>query len=268
MHPKQLFLDRIDIKESQEIKKHETTVTNWNVSNPSLKRAIRQVEWLLDTDSDVMILTETKFSKGCVYIKDRLKSFGYHVIFPRSKANGYGVLLASKLRLRETEFSNYIDSNFRARAISVELPFLTTELEIIGIYVPNKRDEEKRHFLQKLLKALENSPLTSYRMVCGDFNVLEPDHVPFYPKFESWEYGFYSDLSKYQLKDAFRCLNPGVQEYSWVGRTGDSYRYDHCFISHKLRPLIRKCCYLHEPRNLRLSDHSAMYIKVGSLEGS
>ncbi|MFQ6126989.1 MAG: endonuclease, partial [Candidatus Heimdallarchaeota archaeon] len=93
-------------------------------------------------------------------------------------------------------------------------------------------------------------------------------HIPYYPKFESWEYNFYRSLSKYQLKDAFRYLNPRVQEYSWMGRTGDGYRYDHCFVSERLLPLIKECYYLHEPRKVRISDHSAMYMKMTSLEGS
>jgi len=53
-----------------------------------------------------------------------------------------------------------------------------------------------------------------------------------------------------------------AQEYSWIGRTGDGYRYDHCFVSHGLLSLINECRYLHEPRNFKLSDHSAMYIKI------
>jgi exodeoxyribonuclease-3 len=264
MHPRQLFIDRVNVKEFQETRKPETMVINWNVSNPSLSRAIKQVRWLTETNSDVVVLTETKFSKGCVHIKDRLESLGYHVVLPKSKTGGYGVLVASKLWLRETNFTKYIDRDLRTRVISVRLPFLAAELEIIAIYVPNKRDDKKKKFLQSLLCTLEASPPTSYRIFCGDFNVLEPDHIPFYPKFESWEYKFYSSLSKYQLKDAFRYLNPETQEYSWIGRTGDGYRYDHFFVSRELLPLVKECSYIHKPRKLRLSDHSTMYMKISS----
>jgi len=261
MNARQSFLDRINAKEIQK-EKSKTIVINWNIRNPSLLRAVKQTNWLLKTDSDIIILTEIKISQGCTYIKDRLESFGYSVVFPRPKADEYGVLVASRLRPTRTDFPEKIDCSFRARVVSVSLPVGTTELEIIAIYVPNERSEKKKHFLQSLLIALKNASPRLLRVFCGDFNVLEPGHVPFYPKFEDWEYNFYTDLSKYQLKDAFRHLNPGAQEYSWVGRTGDGYRYDHCFVSHSLLPLITKCHYLHEPRTLKLSDHSAMFTEI------
>jgi exodeoxyribonuclease III len=39
------------------------------------------------------------------------------------------------------------------------------------------------------------------------------------------------------MADAFRHLHPHACEYSWVGRTGDGYRYDHAFCSQALRDL-------------------------------
>ncbi|MFQ6126724.1 MAG: hypothetical protein ACE5R6_19270, partial [Candidatus Heimdallarchaeota archaeon] len=122
-------------------------------------------------DPNIIILTETKFSQGCVYLNDRLISLGYHVVFPKPKAPGYGVLFASKLHPRKTSFANNIDTDFRARVISVKLPYLAAELEIVAVYVPNKRDEKKKNFLQSLLKSLDNSPLTSNRIFCGDLNI-------------------------------------------------------------------------------------------------
>lgn len=186
------------------------------------------------------------------------------MILPKSKVHGYGVLLASKLRMKRTDFSDHINSDTRARAVSIELPFINAKMEVIAVYVPNRRDETKKRFLQTLLQSLNNSRYILYRIFCGDFNVVEPDHVPSYPKFESWEYNFYSSLSKHKLEDAFRHLNPRVQEYSWMGRAGDGYRYDHCFVSVKLLPFIVACYYLHEPRKIRYSDHSAMYLCLSS----
>lgn len=260
-HSKQLFLDRLSIGESEMKGKPEMKIINWNISNPSILRAIEQVNWLLKKDPDIITLTETKSSKGCLYIRNRLESFGYHVLFPIPEGNEYGVLIASKQKPTPTDFSDYINY-LHARVASISVRYLTKELEIIAIYVPNERSEKKKHFLHSLLNALESAPMQPYRVFCGDFNVLEPDHTPSYPKFEEWEYNFYTSLNKYQLRDAFRCLNPRVQEYSWVGKTGDGYRYDHCFVSHNLLGSINKCHYFHEVRKLKLSDHSAMYIEV------
>lgn len=64
------------------------------------------------------------------------------------------------------------------------------------------------------------------------------------------------------LFDSFRHLNPQKKDYSWVGRTGDGYRYDHCFVSNDLSSSVEKCYYLHEPRNERLSDHAAIILNL------
>jgi exodeoxyribonuclease-3 len=64
--------------------------------------------------------------------------------------------------------------------------------------------------------------------------------------------------AEHGLTDAFRHLHPTAAEYSWVGRTGDGYRYDHVFCSASLCPLIASCQYVHEPREDGLSDHSAL----------
>ena len=96
-------------------------------------------------------------------------------------------------------------------------------------------------------------------MFLGDLNVLEPDHQPRYPFFAPFEYDFYRALgAEHGLTDAFRHLHPAAAEYSWVGRTGDGYRYDHAFCSGSLAPTINSCRYLHEPRHDGLSDHSAL----------
>lgn len=237
------------------------TLINWNVSNPSIKRALNQIHWILERDPDILTLTETKFSQGCNYIKDRLLDRGYQVFFPKPEGNGYGVLLALKNNSTPSEFSNHIDF-FPARVVSANTLLYSKELEIIVTYVPNPRNEKKKIFLQKLHNALQTAPSPQYRIFCGDFNVIEPDHVPFYPKFEEWEYSFYDSLREYNLLDIFRKLNPTTNAYSWVGRTGDGYRYDHCFVSKTLIPLVEECYYIHETRELKLSDHSAMYIKM------
>jgi exodeoxyribonuclease-3 len=236
------------------------TIINWNISNPSPLRAAKQATWLLNAASDIMTLTETKSSKGCLYLKDRLESFGYHVIFHEPEENGYGVLVASKGKLAFTSFPKRVD--YASRVVSTRMPFLGKELEIIAIYVPNTRDEKKKRFMLSLLNDLKSAPQLPFRILCGDLNIIEPDHFPRYSKFEDWEYNFYDSMANHQLRDAFRHLNPTAHEYSWVGRTGDGYRYDHCFVSDDLLPLINKCGYLHETRNLKLSDHSAMYVTI------
>jgi len=238
----------------------------WNIANPSIERAKKQLLWLIKRSEDFFILTEVKNSKGCLFIKEYFQRLGYNVIFPKIEGNEYGVMLISKHILDASPFSKYIDY-LPFRAASAQTKLSQGTLDIIGLYVPSrdrsiKKTERKRKFLTNVLYALKNAPKSELRIFLGDLNILEPSHIPHYSFFEQWEYDFYDNLIDNGLKDAFRHTNPDSQEYSWVGRTGDGYRYDHCFVSDNLLSKIRECYYLHEPRDIKLSDHSAIITKI------
>lgn len=250
-----------------ETKKNQTSKFSlfcWNIANPSAERAGKQAEWLRKRPEDILVLTEAKRSEGCIFLERYFQAYGYNVVFSKPGEKEFGVIIVSKYLLTPSSFSTYIDY-LQARVDSVKLTLPSGEIEIIGVYVPSRdsspeKTDKKRRFLKSLTNALEEAPQFSRRIFCGDLNVLEPSHIPHYPIFEKWEYDFYHNLTNYQLKDAFRHLHPSAQEYSWVGRTGDGYRYDHCFVSENLLPSLKKCYYLHEPREeeIKLSDHSAL----------
>jgi exodeoxyribonuclease-3 len=240
----------------------------WNIANPSAERAGKQAEWLRKRSEDIFVLTEAKRSEGCIFLERYFQAYGYNVVFPKPEGKEFGVIIVSKHQLTPSNFSTFVNY-LQARVASVKLNLPSGELEIIGVYVPSRdsspeKTEKKKHFLKSLTSALETTPRFSKRIFCGDLNVLEPSHIPHYPIFEEWEYDFYRNLTKYQLKDAFRHLYPSIQEYSWVGRTGDGYRYDHCFVSENLLSSVKKCYYLHGPREkeIKLSDHSALITEL------
>jgi exodeoxyribonuclease III len=83
-----------------------------------------------------------------------------------------------------------------------------------------------------------------------------------YRTFQPFEYEFYQQLPQYGLVDAFRALHNGRVEHSWVGRTGDGYRYDHAFVATGLLPMLKHCEYVHQPRLGALSDHSALTLRL------
>jgi exodeoxyribonuclease III len=242
------------------------TLFCWNIGNPSLERAGKQAAWLRKQPYDVLLLTECKQSEGCRFLERYFQAYGYQVVFPKPDGGEYGVLFASKHPMATTRFTSHV-TYLQSRVVSVKLPVSAEEVEIIGSYVPSRdasdeKKQKKKNFLSNLLTAFEKAPVSPNRIFAGDFNILEPDHLPHYSFFEAWEYDFYRRLADYQLRDAFRHLHPNDEEYSWVGRTGDGYRYDHCFVSSPLLPLVRACSYLHEPRFEKLSDHSAQVTEI------
>ena len=143
-------------------------------------------------------------------------------------------------------------------------------VRIIAAYVPSRdaspeKVERKRRFLEELSGELEEAAGSSGPAVLlGDLNILEPEHRPRYAFFKPFEYEFYRRLACGGWVDAFRLRHPGADEYSWVGRTGDGYRYDHAFVSQALASKVVSCRYLHDIRECegRWTDHSALTVDL------
>jgi exodeoxyribonuclease-3 len=213
----------------------------------------------------VFILTETKSSAGCLYLEDFFRSHNFFVSFPKPEGNEYGVMLVSKHCFIESGFRERI-TDLKCRVVSVKLSLNGLWHDIIGTYVPSRdagaqKIKRKKDFLENLSQALCFGN-NEKRFFCGDLNIVEPGHVPKYGFFKKWEYQFYSELIKFGFTDSFRLINHSQLDYSWFGRTGLGYRYDHSFVSHDLDRLIENCCYVHEPREIKLSDHSAILTMI------
>ncbi|QQG39567.1 MAG: endonuclease/exonuclease/phosphatase family protein [Candidatus Aenigmatarchaeota archaeon] len=236
------------------------SVLCWNIGNPSLERARKQAEWLSARKEDAIVLTEAKNSEGCAYIERLFRFYkGYNVVFPKPEGNEYAVMILSRLPLKHTEFAERV-VGLRSRVASVEI----NGLELIGVYAPTSTSTEpakvdkKKGFLDALLRALDDTP-NGNRIFCGDFNILEPGHVPHHPAYVPWQW-FYQELAKRGLVDGFKLA--GTAEHSWFSRDMMGYRFDHCFVSNELASKISKCLYDRKPMEAKLSDHAAMVLDV------
>jgi exodeoxyribonuclease-3 len=234
-----------------------------NVANPSAERARRQLSWLAARDEHILILTETKASAGCRLLADAFTTAGYAVCYPEPGPGEYGTMIVSKVAAEPDQFGDRVGF-LPSRAAAMTLPAPGGPLRVIGLYAPSRdasveKTERKRKWLSACDAALTSAADEMPAILLGDLNILEPGHQPRYPFFAPFEYDFYRTLADvHGLTDAFCHLHPDTTEYSWVGKTGDGYRYDHAFCSDSLRSTITACRYLHEPREQKLSDHSAL----------
>jgi exodeoxyribonuclease III len=239
-----------------------------NVGNPSEDRAQRQLEWLAARPEDILALTETKASAGCKLLADAFRRAGYAVAGHAPATGQYGAMIASRLPLEADAWAGR-PLYQRERVASAILPLANGRaVRIIAVYVPSRdatseKVERKRRFLCELgeeLAACSDMP----SVLVGDLNVLEPDHRPRYPFFKPFEYDFYRCLEANGLVDTYRLCHPHEDEYSWVGRTGDGYRYDHAFVARDLVPTVSGCTYVHDVRDEagRLTDHSALTLDL------
>ncbi|MFF2940141.1 hypothetical protein ACFVSQ_09895 [Streptomyces niveus] len=246
---------------------HQTTldVLTFNLNNPGRERAERQLAYLMGRPEEVMVLTETVDSTGCALLASRFRAEGYEVVFPRPGRGERGVMIVSRLAIRPgRDVAEYLPH----RAVSVFVDTLEGPLEVVGLYVPSRdatatKKARKEKFLEDCTIGLPGGKAGS-QVVIGDFNILEPNHVPRYKFFQAFEYDFYNWLGKVGYVDAYRELHPDSSEYSWVGRTGDGYRYEHAHVSADLRGGLLRCLYVHTPRTRedRLTDHSALSLSL------
>lgn len=211
------------------------------------------------------MLTETAYSAGCEYLAEQFQEAGYAVVFPRPGRGERGVMVVSRLALEAKAVPGV---SLRHRGIAATVQTDAGPLDVLGVYVPSRdatsaKIERKHQFLQELTAGLPGGR-TGQTLVIGDFNILEPGHVPAYKTFKSWEYEFYAGLDQAGYADAFRLLWPDAAQYSWVGRTGDGYRYDHAHVSGPIAARVEACTYVHEPRTAeeRLTDHSALTVRL------
>lgn len=238
-----------------------------NIGNPSLERAKRQCEWLERRQEDIFVLTETRESKGCEYIKEYFEGF---VNAPKSQTGDLGVILISKYPMQMNVGFFPESSIFFSRHAEAKVDFGGKEIDIVGLYTPSRdRSEGKVQRKKRYIDALEiylRESKKRNKIIMGDLNILERTHVPHYSTFYEWEYHFYDAFLEAGYVDAFRQKHSDAREYSWVGRTKDGYRYDYCFVSADLKENILDCRYMHETRETgqekRITDHSAIAIEI------
>ena len=252
-------------------------ILSLNIGNPSIDRAKIQAKWLEDRQEDIFVLTETKNSEGCLYIADYFLQFGYdlltlntnkryNVFFPESKTGDLGVMIISKLPIKNSYSIFEEDNIYFSRFAGCDIEFYGSNIHLIGLYVPSRdrsieKIARKKSFCVDVAKYIKNINDEKACVICGDLNILERSHIPHYSTFFDWEYAFYDFFNKNNFIDTFKLCNPNAIEYSWVGRTNDGYRYDYCFVSKKMESNLIKSYYIHETRK-SFTDHSAIKVEI------
>lgn len=234
-----------------------------NIGGPSLARASGLAKYLLDQDLDVIVLTETRLNLGTAALVEAVCAAGYQASWPHPPSQGErGVALLWRSACTSTTSIGPVDLGHR---LVVETLTFEAPLTLIATYVPSRdasprKIVRKQRFLSELLRVLGDSAHLQRTVVMGDFNVVSRDHVPRYSAFRKWEYEVLDEIGELGFVDVFAKLHPGQQAHSWIGRTGDGYRYDYVFMSPDLVGSTVSCDYLHDARESGLSDHAGVLV--------
>lgn len=238
-----------------------------NIGAASRKRAEVMLRWLASRPEDVFILTETSAGTGTAYLLDRFRQAGYTVVHAPDSNGDRGTAIVSRVVVAEplsARFAVTIPGRVAAAVLDTQ-----PTTAVLGVYVPSRdrsaaKTESKQAFVTSLLKALDELPaeLRDWLVLGGDYNVIARTHRPLHPGFLPFEFGLLEALEAHGLVDAHDRCSPGEQAYSWIGRSGDGYRYDYFHVGRELAERTTDCTYLHETREQRLTDHAAVALTL------
>lgn len=98
------------------------------------------------------------------------------------------------------------------------------------------------------------------RAIIGDLNATPPG--PDEPGKKLAGSKWPQDLSDLGWIDAWRSLNPRVEEHSWYSRYGNGFRLDQAWLSPPLAQYVRRATFDHSARAENLSDHSILLLDL------
>ena len=246
-------------------------VASFNVNSLRARLAL-VLQWLSETQSDVLCVQETKV-QDIDFPTDEFERSGYGYAFKGQKSYN-GVAIFSRSEITNTQFGFDNEPRDRARLIKTEI----NDIVIVNTYIPQGYSPESEKFEYKLkwFKRLgryfdENFKPTSPVLWVGDFNiapqpidVYDPEdllgHVCFHPEVHK----VLEDVMQWGFVDVFRmcCDQPGQYTF-WDYRLPNSvkrnlgWRLDHIMAT---QPLAKKAvaCYIDKKPRLaeRPSDHT------------
>ncbi|PZG43446.1 hypothetical protein C1I98_18355 [Spongiactinospora gelatinilytica] len=238
-----------------------------NIGAASMARAEVLLRWLAARPEDVFLLTETSAGSGTTYLLEAFRRAGYAVV-KTPDGGERGAALVSRIALAGPPLL-LPEVSIPGRVAAAGLD-TTPRTWFLSVYVPSRdrsadKTARKELFIASLLKAVAELPAEQrgHLVIGGDYNVIAAGHTPPYPGFLSFEYGLLDTLSAQGFIDAYdHCFPAGPHPHSWIGRTGAGYRYDYFHVGAALTGRISGCAYLHQTRELGLTDHAAVRLEL------
>jgi exonuclease III len=234
-------------------------IVSLNVRQGGGKRAQKIVEWLCRQEPDHIVLSEWKYNDAGVYFIVSLIRAGYcvHPFCSFDKGKTSSVFFASK---NNQHHANPVQSpDFGSK----ELGFITfPHFSLCVCYFPlGKKKAPFFHACAKLAKDYQGKPF----LLLGDLNTgcCSTDKEHGSTKFPCED--LFLDLTqKSHLTDLWRSQHgDATKEWSWRS-SKSGFRIDHAFVNEQFLDKFpqTKCTYDHTPREIGLSDHSALILEM------
>jgi len=251
-------------------------VATWNVNSLNV-RLPHVLDWLRDTQPDVLCLQETKQEDG-KFPYDALKQAGYDAVHIGQKTyNGVAILSRHPLTNIQCNIPDFDDDQQRIIAADIN------DVRVVCAYIPNGQalDSDKYQYKMRWLNALNQwlkTELASHPklLLLGDYNIAPEDrdchdpavwvgHVLVSPP----EREAFQQLINLGLHDSFRLFEQPEKSFSWWDyrmagfRRNLGLRIDHILVSDALKPFCTAAYIDKAPRKLeRPSDHTPVVLQL------
>jgi endonuclease/exonuclease/phosphatase family metal-dependent hydrolase len=266
---------------------------SWNVAGRVGPNQDRQLAALEEQPFDVLCLQEVTPTTRSRW-EDELSARGLHVAVSDWAAEPRGsrrlaVLIASRTPVMPLP---PLDLPWAERHLAARTRIAGAAVEVHTLHAPisSKADLVKVRTLEALHAVLaeegsggampesSSDPPPRVRILAGDLNTpryesREGEILTFArtrtgnlrpalgERHDRAELLLVQDLVGHGWRDAFRAVHGySRRDRSWVPVRGPGHRLDHILVSPGLQPVA--CDYVHEWREQRLSDHSAMWAEV------
>ncbi len=249
-------------------------IISWNVNGIRAVQKKGFIDWVLESNADIICLQETKAQKE--QLDDALINIdGYKSYFESAEKKGYsGVAIYTKEEPISVTNMGVDEFDNEGRVIVAKYEKFT----IINGYFPNSQEKGKRldyklAFLDALLTYADQLVKNGENVViCGDYNIAHEEIDLARPKQNTENPGFLPEERAWMTKflergytDVWRKFNPTEVKYSWWSYRGRArennvgWRIDYHCVNEEFLSQVVEADILNDVTG---SDHCPVYIKL------
>lgn len=249
-------------------------IISWNVNGIRAVQKKGFIDWVLESNADIICLQETKAQKE--QLDDALINIdGYKSYFESAEKKGYsGVAIYTKEEPISVTNMGVEEFDNEGRVIVAKYEKFT----IINGYFPNSQEKGKRlgyklAFLDALLTYADQLVKNGENVViCGDYNIAHEEIDLARPKQNTENPGFLPEERAWMTKflergyvDVWRDFNPTEVKYSWWSYRGRArennvgWRIDYHCVNKEFLSQVVEADILNDVTG---SDHCPVYIKL------
>ena len=183
--------------------------------------------------------------------------------FHSGTSNSKGQIILLNKNIDMDKEPSVIQCNERLIALDISVDGI--RYFIINIYAPNKKQEKVifYNYLNTFLNSLDSDIKT---IICGDFNTVldnKLDIISGLPHDKKEIENFNSLLSKFDLYDSWRTLNPQNKDFTWHKSSPlIARRLDYVLCNQYLVTKILKATHV----NISCSDHKGVLVEFNNLD--